>query len=67
MQLDVVADEYYHAEPVKRAVVRYPIKVTRWEGDQASNPFGLALDCYDGIPQRLEAISEIQDAKRANK
>ncbi|MDC9604384.1 PFL_4703 family integrating conjugative element protein [Xenorhabdus griffiniae] len=64
VQLDVVVDEYYHAEPVKRAVVRYPIKVTRWEGDQESNPFGLALDCYDGIPQRLAAISEAQDAKR---
>jgi integrating conjugative element protein (TIGR03746 family) len=45
-QLDLVADEYYHTEPVKRALVRYPLKVVRWEGDPERNPFGLALDCY---------------------
>ncbi|EMS0139959.1 TPA: DUF2895 family protein, partial [Escherichia coli] len=42
-------------EPVKRALVRYPLKVVRWEGDPEHNPFGLALDCYSGTPQRLEA------------
>ncbi|EEV3322470.1 DUF2895 family protein, partial [Escherichia coli] len=25
------------------------------EGDPEQNPFGLALDCYSGTPQRLEA------------
>ncbi len=40
---DLVADEYFSAEPVKRATVRYPVKVVRWEGDPESNPFGLAL------------------------
>ncbi|MBD2798252.1 TIGR03746 family integrating conjugative element protein [Xenorhabdus sp. 18] len=56
VRLDLVADEYYHAEPVKRALVRYPLKVVRWEGDAERNPFGLALNCYDGLPQRLEAM-----------
>jgi len=55
VNLDLVADEYFHDEPVKRALVRYPLKVVRWEGDAERNPFGLALDCYDGVPQRLEA------------
>lgn len=55
VRLDLVADEYFHAEPVKRALVRYPLKVVRWEGDAERNPFGLALDCYEGVPQRLEA------------
>nr|WP_159465752.1 TIGR03746 family integrating conjugative element protein [Scandinavium goeteborgense] len=55
VRLDIVADEYFHAEPVKRALVRYPLKVVHWDGDAESNPFGLALDCYDGIPERLEA------------
>lgn len=54
-RLDLVADEYFHTEPVKRAMVRYPMKVTRWNGDPETNQFGLALDCYDGVPQRLEA------------
>ncbi|WP_127958567.1 PFL_4703 family integrating conjugative element protein [Serratia microhaemolytica] len=57
VRLDLVADEYFHSEPVKRALVRYPLKVVRWDGDPERNPFGLALDCYDGIPQRLEAAN----------
>lgn len=51
--LDVNADEYYGAEQVKRALVRYPIKVVRLDVDPELNPFGLALDCYDGAPQRI--------------
>lgn len=51
--LDVNADEYYGAEQIKRALVRYPIKVVRLDIDPELNPFGLALDCYDGTPQRI--------------
>ncbi|MCO1697121.1 TIGR03746 family integrating conjugative element protein [Pseudomonas aeruginosa] len=51
--LDITADEYYGAEQVKRALVRYPVKVTRVDVDPARNPFGLALDCYEGAPQRI--------------
>jgi integrating conjugative element protein (TIGR03746 family) len=51
--LDVSADEYYGSEQVKRALVRYPIKVTRADVDPARNPFGLALDCYAQPPQRI--------------
>ncbi|CDL84226.1 PFL_4703 family integrating conjugative element protein [Xenorhabdus szentirmaii] len=64
VRLDLVADEYYHAEPVKRALVRYPLKVVRWEGDAERNPFGLALDCYDGMPQRLEAMPQPVEEKK---
>ncbi|MBD2816401.1 TIGR03746 family integrating conjugative element protein [Xenorhabdus sp. Flor] len=64
VRLDLVADEYYHAEPVKRALVRYPLKVVRWEGDAERNPFGLALDCYDGMPQRLEAMPQSVEEKK---
>jgi integrating conjugative element protein (TIGR03746 family) len=53
VSLDLIADEYYLTEPVKRATVRYPLRVVRWDGDSETNPFGLALDCYEGIPQRL--------------
>lgn len=51
--LDVAADEYFGAEQVKRALVRYPLKVVRMDVDPEKNPFGLALDCYDGAPQRI--------------
>ena len=52
--LDVTADEYYGAEQVKRALVRYPIEVVRLDIDAEKNPFGLALNCYSGVPQRIE-------------
>ncbi len=51
--LDVTADEYHGAEQVKRALVRYPLKVVRLDIDPERNPFGLALDCYSSTPQRI--------------
>jgi len=58
--LDLNADEYYGAEPVKRALVRYSLKVVRSDQDPERNPFGLALDCYSRPPQRIstQATSE---------
>jgi integrating conjugative element protein (TIGR03746 family) len=53
--LDVTADEYHGAEQVKRALVRYPLKVVRLDVDPERNPFGLALDCYSSTPQRITA------------
>ncbi|EAB4413183.1 TIGR03746 family integrating conjugative element protein [Salmonella enterica] len=53
--LDLTVDEYFHSEPVKRAMVRYPIKVLRYNIDQQKNPWGLALDCFSSPPQKLEA------------
>ena len=53
--LDLAADEYYGTEHVKRALVRFPLKVVRWDIDPQKNPFGLALDCYSRAPERLAA------------
>ncbi|MBN3848534.1 TIGR03746 family integrating conjugative element protein [Paraburkholderia sp. Ac-20342] len=53
--LDLNADEYYGSEPVKRALVRYSVKVTRSDQDPERNPFGLVLDCYSQPPQRISA------------
>ena len=52
--LDVSADEYYGPEQIKRALVRYPIKVVRLDIDPERNPFGLALDCHARAPERIE-------------
>jgi integrating conjugative element protein (TIGR03746 family) len=62
--LDVDADEYYGAEQVKRALVRYPIRVVRLDWDPERNPFGLALDCFASPPQRIEAALPPQSAAR---
>ena len=53
VNLDVTADEYYASERVKRALVRYPLKVLRSDVDPQRNPFGLVIDCYEGAPQRI--------------
>lgn len=52
--LDVAADEYFGSEQVKRALVRYPLKIVRMDVDPQKNPFGLAVDCYNAAPQRIE-------------
>ena len=51
--LDLNADEYYAAEPVKRVAVRYPLRVVRFDLDPERNKWGLALDCYQGTPQKI--------------
>lgn len=53
VNLDLTADEYFGSEKVKRALVRYPLHVVRMDVDPESNPFGLALNCYSGKPQRI--------------
>ncbi|MEQ4903610.1 PFL_4703 family integrating conjugative element protein [Enterobacter hormaechei] len=64
VRLDLVADEYYNTEPVKRALVRYPLKVVRWDINPETNPFGLALDCFADMPQRLEAAPVVLPEKK---
>ena len=54
--LDVSADEYLGAEQVKRALVRYALKVVRMDIDPERNPFGLALDCHARAPERIETL-----------
>lgn len=63
VSLDVSADEYYGAEQVKRALVRYSLKVVRQDVDPERNPFGLALDCYSRAPQRIAAPVEPPPSK----
>lgn len=53
--LDVAVEEYYQNEPVKKALVRYPLQVVRYAIDAEKNPWGLAIDCTDSAPQRLVA------------
>jgi len=60
--LDVSADEYFTTEQVKRALVRYRVKVARKDTDPEKNPFGLVIDCLASEPERIEA----PEAKRGN-
>jgi integrating conjugative element protein (TIGR03746 family) len=62
--LDLTVDEYYGAEQVKRALIRFPLKVARLDVDPQKNPFGLALDCYEHPPERIATTAEPSPAKR---
>ena len=62
--LDLTADEYHGSEQVKRALVRYPLKVVRMDIDPERNPFGLALDCYSSTPQRITVEAPSASANR---
>lgn len=61
--LDLTVDEYYNAEQVKRALIRFPLKVVRLDLDPQKNPFGLALDCYDYAPERIAIPAESDSTK----
>ena len=63
--LDLNADEYYGPEPVKRALVRYSLKVARADLNPERNPFGLVVDCYSQPPQRI-ATAEATPATKTN-
>lgn len=53
--LDFQVGEYVRGIPVKTVAVSYPLRVVRSEGDPARNPWGLALDGYQGDgPKRIE-------------
>ncbi|MDU8924315.1 TIGR03746 family integrating conjugative element protein [Pasteurellaceae bacterium LIM206] len=54
VNLDLSTDEYYRDDPVKRVLVRYPMHVVRYDVNPEANPWGLALNCYQHVPQRLE-------------
>lgn len=62
--MDVAADEYFADEQVKRALVRYTVKVVRADVDPERNPFGLMLDCYSDMPQRITVPDPAQSDTR---
>lgn len=51
--LDLAVDEYYAGTPVRDVYVRYPIRVVRADIDPESNPWGLQIDCFESVPQKL--------------
>lgn len=64
--LDVAVDEYFSSEHVKRALVRYRIKVVRFDADPERNPFGLMLDCHEAAPERIEIPPDRKPGSRGD-
>lgn len=55
LTLDMKILEYQGSTVVKDILVRYPLRVVAWDVDPQTNPWGLALDCFETNPQRLSA------------
>ena len=56
--LDVNVTESINGHPVKDVMLRYPMRVVRFDVDKEVNPWGLALDCDDSM--RPELLSDQQ-------
>jgi integrating conjugative element protein (TIGR03746 family) len=39
---------------VKDAYIRYPLRVVRYDASRENNPWGLAVDCFNGRPERVD-------------
>lgn len=61
--LDFRVHEFVRGTPVKTVAVSYPIRVVVLHTDPTQNPWGLALDGYDGDgPRRIEAAAKAATA-----
>ncbi len=60
VEVDFEIKETVRGVPVKEAGVRYPLRVVRFNADREANPFGLAVDCFNGNerPRRLDLVTE---------
>lgn len=52
LQLNLV--EIVQSTPVKDIVVRYPLRIVRFDVDRDANPWGLAIDCFYEEPQLIK-------------
>jgi len=50
---DMTLNESYRGTSVKDAMIRYPIRIVKWDVDPECNLWGLALDGFYGKPKKL--------------
>ena len=58
VSLDMELIETVRGMTVKNPLIRYPLKVIRYDVDPELNPWGLALDGYGETPQRLDRADQ---------
>lgn len=59
--LDVSVVESINGHPVKDVLLRYPLRVVRFDVDKEVNPWGLALDCDEAM--RPVLLNEVEIGK----
>lgn len=50
---DISLRETYRGSSIKEAMIRYPVRIVRWDVDPECNLWGLALDSFYETPRRL--------------
>lgn len=50
---DLQLKEYVKGTEVKSSLARWPLRVVRYDVDVNNNPWGLALDCFDGVAREI--------------
>lgn len=64
--LDFNIQEYVRGMEVKNVNIRYPVRVVRYDVDPENNPWGLALDGFEGDGPRRLNNDELQADDKPN-
>ena len=54
VKVDLELKEWVGTQVVKQNYIRWPLKVVRYDIDRNTNPWGLALDCFDESPREIQ-------------
>lgn len=54
VNVDLELKEWVGTQVVKQNYIRWPLKVVRYDIDRNSNPWGLAIDCFDAEPREIQ-------------
>ncbi|WP_394230495.1 PFL_4703 family integrating conjugative element protein [Shewanella colwelliana] len=57
---DLQLKEYVKGTEVKSSLARWPLRVVRYDVDINNNPWGLALDCFDGVAREINVTQGAQ-------
>ncbi len=62
VQADFELKEYVGDTLVKHNYTRWPLRVVRYDVDTEQNPWGLAIDCFDGPAKEIQFTSAKEDS-----
>ncbi len=51
---DLELKEHIDGVLVKQNYTRWPLRIVRYDVDLKANPWGLAIDCFDGLPRDIQ-------------
>lgn len=54
---DLQLKEYVKGTEVKTSLARWPLRIVRYDVDVNNNPWGLAIDCFDGPAREINVVS----------